>query len=127
VNLSPHTIDDAKGMVGNPASCLHVDAVPSGRRIAIDEDGMLWSLHDEPIGMTTDQLFTVLVLWTKESGTSWLGWLTTKDHRAACFTALDLDDPLVERWIGDLPRWDRRQLSRATTCRGFHLVWRCRE
>jgi hypothetical protein len=72
-------------------------------------------------------VFAVLVLWDEENNASWLGWLTMKTHRTARFTVLDLEDPLVGHWLGDLPGWDRRQLSLATTCPGLHLVWRCRE
>ena len=113
-------------MVRKPASCAPHE-VSVRRHVAVDGDGSLSSLQGPATRMTSDQVFAVLVLWDEKCGASWLGWLTTKDHSTACFTVLDLEDPLVARWIGGLPGWDQQQLSLATTLPGLHLVWRCRE
>ena len=112
--------------MSNPTSYVHRQAavISERRLIAVDGDGVLWSWRNEPVAVTTEQIFAVLVLWGGGHDASWLGWLTTFNHRAACFSAPDLEDPLVERWLGDLPDWDRRKLSRAMAYPGLHLVWR---
>ena len=116
-------------MVGDPASDLVHSGTAVGverQLITVDDDGVLWSSPREPLGMTMQELYAVLVLWDGEEGSSWLGWLTTTNHRSACFAAADLADPRLRRWLRDLAGWDWHRLVVATTCPGLHLVWRAR-
>jgi len=77
-----------------------------------------------------EQLFAVVVLWdapTETSAGTWIGWLTTLDHRSACFCAADLWDPGFRQWLADLPGWERSRLALAIETPGTHLVWRMRD
>ena len=100
-------------------------AVP-GRRVAIDGHGRLHPTEGDPIDVIADELHSVVVLWNRDDGTSWLGWLTMASRRSVPFSAIDLEDPIFQNWLRALPRWEHDKLWHATTNAGHHLVWRRR-
>lgn len=105
---------------------METNAEVPGRLVTIDGDGQLHTTQGAPLDVIADQLYAVVVLWDVEGGSSWVGWLTTTARRTACFTAADLEDPIVQNWLRALPGWDHAKLWQATTCPGLHLVWRRR-
>lgn len=98
---------------------------PGSRSVIVDDDGELRSCHGEPRGLRAEQLFAVIVLWGVHTHCAWVGWLTTTDHRSMSFSAADLEDALVRRWLCDLPGWDSGRLAAALGKPNLHLVWRC--
>jgi hypothetical protein len=76
--------------------------------------------------LTPEQLFAVVLLW-EAPGTSqaaWIGWMTTVNHRSACFCAADLHDARFRQWLADLPGWEPDRLAFAIENPGLHLLWR---
>jgi len=102
----------------------YTEMAPQCRLVTIDGDGHLHPANGEPLDVTADELYAVVVLWDRPHGLSWKGWLSTTRHRSVCFSSADLEDPILQSWLRALPGWDHAKLWHATTSPGFHLVWR---
>lgn len=96
------------------------------RLVTVDGNGQLHPAEGDPLDVIADQLYSVVVVWDRQEGSSWLGWLTTVAGRAVCFAAGDLDNPILQIWLRALPGWDEAKLWEATTSPGLHLVWKRR-
>jgi hypothetical protein len=103
---------------------IDIEIASRSRLLAIDGNGHLHAVTGDPLDVTADTLYAVVVLWDRHEGLSWMGWLSTTTHRSACFSSVDLEDPIVQSWLRALPGWDHAKLWHATTTPGFHLVWR---
>jgi hypothetical protein len=97
-----------------------------GKAWVIDRDDQLVVSRDgDRQWIAAPDLFAVVVVWDAAYPMSWLGWLTTLDHRAVPFTSVDVQDRALLSWLRGLPDWNPSAWSHATGTRGFHLVWRC--
>lgn len=114
----------AKGLEVNVVT--NTEAATHRKLITIDGDGRLHPAHGHPVDVIADQLHSVVVLWDLDPSLSWLGSLTTSTHHSVCFSAADLEDPVVQKWLRALPGWEHARLWHATTCPGHHLVWQLR-
>jgi hypothetical protein len=81
---------------------------------------------DDPRLILPEDVFAVLLLWdAAELGPgSWIGWITTVNHRSACFCAADLHHDGFCAWLARLPGWEPARLTCAIDTPGLHLVWR---
>jgi hypothetical protein len=102
----------------------NAEAVPAGRLVTIDGDGRLRTPEGPLLDAPADELYAIVVVWHKDAGATWVGWLITSTRRTARFAEADLEDPIVQGWLRTLPGWETEKLSAATTCPGVHLVWR---
>ena len=99
------------------------DMAPQCRLVTIDGNGHLHPADGDPVDVTADALYAVIVLWN-QGGLSWRGWLSTTKHRSIRFASADLEDLILQSWLRALPGWDHSKLWHATTNPGLHLVWR---
>lgn len=94
------------------------------RSLVVERDGRLRAVLDPTNELTASALFAIVLLWDDNMPGRWIGWLTTIDRRALCFSQTELEDPAFQAWLGALPDWEPGRLSTSLARVGLHLVWR---
>lgn len=93
--------------------------------LVVDEPGLRARDADDSL-LLPEQLFAVMILWDAaelDPGT-WIGWLTTVNHRSARFCSADLREVSFQTWLERLDGWEPARLAHAIETPGLHLVWR---